>query len=634
MSNSALYRRHTPWQIARMLETFAAAGHPPDDIEVDEWAEKTVVLSHRVTARPGQLRLDPYQRFPVRAIKHFIRVVNIWATQTGKTLLVQIFLAWCAKERPGPSMYSGPDKEFVTRRSRRHIQPIFEDSPELRKLLTGNRHDWTLYQYNLTTCNITLAWAGSPAQMAGEPIMNLARDEIDKWRDATEKEANSFRLVGRRTGSFGEQKRIMDGTTPTTEEADGWQSLIHGTYHEYYVPCPHCAGGDKPFDEDGKRNPGWQVIEIERFRYPKRERGIGDDPEELCDWQVRIRENTRYECRDCGQLIPERHRWPMVMRGDWHPRNPGAPYISTHLPGWYARTTDNDWGNTAARYVEGQEDDQARQDFDNSDAARPYRRVKDNASLALIAHHCDTYERGQLPTDDPCIIIATADIHKRCHFWTVWALTATRNYLLDHGKIETEGLAGLHAIRQQTYESPNGTQHAVAALFPDAEYRSDEVVNLHLEDEFIVPITGSARSGMIRSTTWESYPGSSKLLPHPVQVLNCNDQYFKAELFRRFEKGRQDDGSFELSEADWILPVDVSREFQRHMLGASSVTVKDSRGVERTEIRKTGPDHYLDCAKYALAARVALKGQLREIGAPKPPPGPRVTGQKPKGWDE
>jgi len=633
------YRRH--WQdIARVVLDAATAGvHVPDEIPVDDWAEANVYLSHRVTIRTGMLQLDPYQRFPLRMIKTAEKVVCIWATQTGKTIIMQAFLAWCAAERSGPTMYNGPDKEFVTKRSRNHLQPIFEDSPRLRKLITGARGDWTLYRYRLTTCNITLGWAGSPSQMAGEPVMNMANDEVDKWRGATKKESSSYYLIDRRTGSFGKQRRVMVATTPTVDDAPGWQELVSGTWHELHVPCPHCATADRPYAEDGTRNKGWQVLTIERFRYPARA-NVGDDPEELCDWQVRIRADTAYECQDCGGLIPERDRWAMIMQAGrapdegWHPRRPHAKHISCHLPGWYARSSYNSFGETAARYVEGQEDEQARQDFDNSDAARPYQRVRDNATLDLIASHRATYDRGCIPTDDPCIVIATADIHKRCHFWSAWALTRSRTYLIDHGKIETESVGPLREIREHHYQAPNGTQYPVAALFPDAGYRPDEIVNLHLDDEFILPITGAARTGMLRSTTWESYPGSSKLLPHAIQVLNCNDGYFSEELMRRFESGRADDGTFDITESDWVLPADTSREFLRHMLGRTAVKVKDSRGVEHTEIRKTGPDHYFACALYALAARVALKGQLRELGKPVArEPAPRVQGTKPAGWD-
>jgi len=633
------YQRHVSTTIETVLRTAAAAVHVPDDIEVPDWVEQNVYLSHRVTIRTGMLRLDPYQRFPLRAIKTTEEVTLCWATQTGKTIIEQCFMSWCASERPGPMQYNGPDKEFVTKRSRNHIQPIFEDSPKLKPLLTGDRHDWTLYRYRLTTCNITLCWAGSASQMAGEAVMNMVNDEVDKWRDSSEKESSSFNLVDRRTGSFGKQRRVMSVSTPTTEDGPIWQKLITGTYHELHVPCPHCATAERPYDENGTRNRGWQILTDARFRFPPREK-IGEDLEELCDWQVRIKDDTQYECMDCGKLIHDRDRWGMVMKAGtapdegWYPRRPHAGHISCHLPGWYARSSYNNFGNSASRMVAGIEDEQARQDYDNSDAARPYQRVRDNATLDLIESHRGEYERGTLPTNDPCIIIATADIHKRCHFWTVWALTKTRTYMVDHGKLEEESLDGLRELRERTYTAPNGTVYGVIALFPDAEYRSDEVINLHLDDEFIMPITGAARTGMIRTIPWESYPGSSKLLPHPVQVVNVNDQYFKEELMRRFEHGRNTEGEFHIEDSDWILPSDVSREFVRHMLGVTAVKVKDTRGVEHVELRKTGDDHYLDCAKYALAVRVLLKPQIRELGKPVArEETPRVTGRAPQGWE-
>lgn len=516
-----------PEKTARLLEAAAAGLAPPADCSVSEWAESSIVLSHRVSPRPGRLRLEPYQRQPLDAIKKNERVVLIWAAQTGKTIVLQCFLGWAIDQYPGPAMVVCPDRSFAARRSTKHLRPFIEDSPVLAAHLPGERHDLQVHEYSLDTMSVTVAWAGSPSQMAGEPIMILARDEFDKYRDATDKESNAFRLVGRRTSAFGRQRKLLDCTTPTVEHADGWKSLIGGTYHRLHVPCPHCALASEPYT-DGERNPGWQILVIEQFRWPARGKN-GDEPEELCDWQARVKQGTVYICRDCGQEIPESQRWRMVCRAaehGWVATNPTAEYESYHLPSWYARTPVNSFGEVASRYVEGLEDPEAAQDWFNSDAAEPYRDLGHNAKEELLRAHCsDDYELGTVPTSRPCLLVATSDLHNLVHYCAVWAFTPERTYLVDCLKVETcEAIA---ALAGKLYPTLDGRELYVEAVFPDAQYRTSEVYEMAVANPAIVPVTGTARTGVVSWTTASHYPKGDRELDHPIDVLNISDTHFR-----------------------------------------------------------------------------------------------------------
>lgn len=628
--------RERPGKLRRLLGAAAAAFRPADDIEVDEWAEASVELSHRVSARGGPLRLEPYQRRPLQCIKHNVRVALVWATQTGKTIVIQCFMGWGIDQYPGPMMLVCPDQPFCKRRSTKHLRPFILDSPKLAAHVPAERHALQVYEYALDTMSVTVAWAGSPSQMAGEPIMLLGRDEFDKYADATATEANAFRLVERRTASFGPLRRILDATTPTVEEADGWKALTGGTWEEFYVPCPHCAKAPQSHDpETGERNPGWQVLAFDQFRYPKRAK-VDDEPEELCDWQVRIRSETTFECRDCGAKITEAKRWGMIRRGDWHARQPDAPYPSFHLPSWYARTPVNSFGEVASRYVEGLEDPEAMRDWMNNDAALPYSDLGHNAREDLIrAHLSEDYVRGQIPTREPVIVIATADLHRLCHYITVWAFTAARSWLIDWYKVSTPEEIG-EIRRTVTYKNPDGTEYGIEAVFPDAQYRTVDVYNLALEDDRVIPITGSARSGIVSWSSATHYPRSDRELDRPVDVLNVEDKHWKEQLLLRFESGVTEEGEFELDHSDWILPQDTPREFIRHMLGEIVSEQKNSHGYSVREWHKVGPNHYRDCAKYAVAVRYVLRDNLLSLRAParQASTTQRVTGQKPPGWDE
>ncbi|NOY81939.1 MAG: hypothetical protein GXP31_13160 [Kiritimatiellaeota bacterium] len=619
--NTGIYKRHIEAQERRIIGGGAAGIRPPDDMAVDEWAERHLELSERVSPRPGRIRLEPYQREPIRAFRNNVRIVLVWASQTGKTIVIQCCLGWAIDQRPGPGMYVGPEEKTLQRRSRKHLMPFIEGAPVLRRHLTANRHDFQTYEYRLDNMTIFLASAASPSQMASEPIQYLFRDECDKYRDATEKEANSFALAERRTAAYDVQRRILDATTPTVEDADGWQSLIAGTWEEFYVPCPHCAVAEVSHDpKTGARNPGWQVLEFKQFRYPSRNKLGPDQWEPMAEYQERVRRNTYYECRDCGKPIREPLRYRMVRKGQWHARNPGAAHRSLHLPGWYARSGYNSFGSTAARYVEGLEDPEAMQSWTNNDAALPYKALAENGNEDLVLSHRGEYTRRQVPTEAPVILTMTADVHKICHHWAVWANTRYRSWLIDWGKAES--LAELKDIRaENTYQNPAGEVHGIDVAFIDCEYRTDEIYDLALEDDRIIPISGRARSGLTKWSDITTYAGENRgSLSRPIRALLCRDEYFKDQLLLRFESGRCDDGTIDLAATDWLLPRDVSRELVRHLLGEIMVKSKDSRGFEVRTFKKVGPNHWLDCAKYNLAARFVLKPNLRDLDAPAPPP--------------
>ncbi len=100
---------------ARIFQAAASGLAPPADCSVSEWAEASIVLSHRVSPRPGKLRLEPYQRLPLDWLKDNERVVLIWAAQVGKTIVMQCFIGWAIDQYPGPAMVVCPDQPFAKR---------------------------------------------------------------------------------------------------------------------------------------------------------------------------------------------------------------------------------------------------------------------------------------------------------------------------------------------------------------------------------------------------------------------------------------------------------------------------------------------------------------------------------------
>lgn len=78
---------------------------------------------------------------------------------------------------------------------------MFEDSPRLRRHLTGSTNDESSIRINLRHMSIYLGWSGSVARLGNKPIRTLILDELDKYQDSRN-EASSEALAEHRTTTW------------------------------------------------------------------------------------------------------------------------------------------------------------------------------------------------------------------------------------------------------------------------------------------------------------------------------------------------------------------------------------------------------------------------------------------------
>ena len=94
-----------------------------------EWAEGRIVV--RNSQRAGRLRLDPYQREPLAmAMEPGIQqVTKMFSSQTGKTLIDAIGIAYIIDQRPMPMMYMHATGAGITQVHWREVGPRSESEP-------------------------------------------------------------------------------------------------------------------------------------------------------------------------------------------------------------------------------------------------------------------------------------------------------------------------------------------------------------------------------------------------------------------------------------------------------------------------------------------------------------------------
>jgi phage terminase large subunit GpA-like protein len=576
------------------MASVANALLPPDDIEIDEWAEKSIELSARVTKSPGLLKLLPYQREPVQSFKHSFRVVCTFASQTGKTVMLQAIMGYIIDQDPGPCMVVYPDKSLASRRSKKHLKPLVEDSPILKKHVLKS-DDLNIFEYKLDRMDIILAWSGSASQMASEPIRYLLRDEIAKFAGATDKEADSLSLSGERVKSYSWMARIFDITTPTLKTAAGWIDLENGTFKRYHVPCPHCGHE--------------QHLVFSNIKFPSQEK-----EESLSKYKRRVAKETYYECAGCKGKIYEHHKYAMLDAGQWKAENPDALYESYHLPAWYAPWVS--FADAALKFIDSKDDPEKLRNFINSWCCEPWEERGENTDSGVVLKHCLGYAAETIPTDEPVFLIMTTDIQKDYLWYTVRAHTEARSYLIEYGTLPN--IEYQDSIIEKVYKNPSGQEYSIQVVLDDSGYLAPDVYEYAgTRKPNVIPIKGQdTQSTLIKWQNIQYYPGTNRPLKNEVPLCNIHVTHFKERLLNHFAKGICEDGGFDINLADWFLHAETGNDYARQLTGEIVIEkVKDRNGETERVWKKVRDNHLFDCEVYQLAARYMFKNALSQLSS-------------------
>lgn len=347
------------WETARIATQFAC-----EEDSVWKWAEQNVVLQARATSQPGRYDSSwvPY----VRAWQddfcnpHIRRVVIVKGGQMGGTESLLNMVRYSIARDPGPTLWVMPSENLGRSFSETRLQPSLYDCDATRDQIPSDLDKFKLLEYQLRDAVLNIVGSNSPANLASRPIRYLFGDELDKWAEASEKEASALELARVRLATFWNSKEVLT-STPTTERGQIWQEFLLGDQRRYFVPCPHCGyfqalvwsgngcGVKWPDDERTKRDGKWNLDAVEKLAY--------------------------YLCEKCQKPIEQSQRRKMILAGEWRPTNPHAPaeIRSYHVSALVSPFAKHDWGKLAARFLQAKDTFGGLQDFCNSVLAEPWK---------------------------------------------------------------------------------------------------------------------------------------------------------------------------------------------------------------------------------------------------------------------
>jgi phage terminase large subunit GpA-like protein len=237
------------------------------------------------------------------------RVVLVFGAQTGKSEAMLDVAGQRLDQRPGPILYVGPTRQFVTEQFEPRVMALLDEAPTLtNKLARGKR--MTKTRKMIAGVPLRLAHAGSSTALKSDPAALAIVDEYDEMLGNVHQQGGPLGLVERRGDTYADfcccvTSTPKRGRAAVEKDASGlqfwavsdaidiespiWQLWQQGTRHHWCWPCPHCEQ--------------YFVPRFALLRFPLKVAPL-----------VAARE-TFLECPSCGGVITDEHKTEMNARG-------------------------------------------------------------------------------------------------------------------------------------------------------------------------------------------------------------------------------------------------------------------------------------------------------------------------------
>jgi hypothetical protein len=296
-------------------------------------------------------------------------VAACFGSQSGKTQSIMAGLAWAIVRMAVAALWVMPNRDLVKSFSKNRWMPFLSESRAFQGLIPkgAKRHDFSAYEQNIRGSQVNFVGTHSPANLSSRPVNLVILDEVDKFNEGTDREADAVDLAEQRTKDAPLALRVK-ASTPTLSDAPIWQEFIKGDQRRYFVPCPHCA---KPMLLAWR--PQFTIFKLtgkESFVHWDKE---AKRPDGSWDYD-RVMRSARFQCWSCEGHIQDGHKTRMIRDGKWEATNPHAPasFRSRHLSSLYAASPETGVGYLAKKFLEKKKSLMGLQGFINGDLAEPY----------------------------------------------------------------------------------------------------------------------------------------------------------------------------------------------------------------------------------------------------------------------
>ena len=321
-----------------VLEALRFGLKPKPRTTVWEWADEHREIPDVAGPEPGRWRTSrtPFLReimYELSPASPAEEIVCVKCSQIGATECLCNAIGFIIDRAPGPSIMLQPTDTAAKNYSKQRLAPTIRSTDVLREKVnevkirdSGN----TIMLKEFPGGFLMLTGANSPVGLASTPAGNLFLDEIDRYPADVGGEGDPVKLIEARADNF-PGKKIAKFSTPTVKGGSRiWAEWLRSDQRKYHVPCVFCGA--------------MQPLEFGRLKWEKDVDG------------KHLPETVMYECRDCGQLIPERYKTDMLEAGVWVKANPDSNIPGFHINALYKPLGWKSWSAIVAQFLDAKED--------------------------------------------------------------------------------------------------------------------------------------------------------------------------------------------------------------------------------------------------------------------------------------
>lgn len=585
------------------------AGLAPDpSLTVSQWADRHRILSSRAASEAGPYRTarTPFMRGIMDALSPrnpLQRVVFMKAAQVGATEAGNNWIGFCMHRAPGPFLAVQPTVDLAKRLSQQRIDPLIEESPELRALVMPSRSrdsGNTVLGKRFPGGQLVLTGANSAVGLRSMPARWVFLDEVDAYPGDLDGEGDPIALAEARTISFGHRSKVFLASTPTIKGL----SRIEREYElsdqqRYHVPCPECGV--------------LQWLKFERLR-----------------WVTGRPETVVYLCEHCEGEIVERHKTMMMDEENgacWRPTaSPdvlamarSAGIAGFHISGLYSPLGWLSWEEIARSWEAAQGNDAALKTLKNTILGETWQEKGEAPEWQRIYERREKWRLGTAP-DGVLVLTAGADVQRDRIEIDVWGWGRDLcSWLVDHVVLEgdtsrDEVWSDLTDFLGRTWPHESGVEMSLARMAIDSgDGGTTNVVYRWVRAVGAGPVVavkgvgGFDRASPVDGPTYVEVSESGRKLKRGVKLWKVAGAVFKSETYRFLRLSPPTDE--ELAESTpWPagfvhLPAGTTSEWVKQLTAEQLMTIKTRQGFQRLEWQKSRErNEALDCRVYARAA--------------------------------
>lgn len=261
---------------------------------------------------PWSSDVAPYMVEPMDSSvsRDYEAVVFVGVAQSGKTAsLAEGAITYSVVVDPSDCTLIMPSQDSARDFSKRRLDRLIRNSPELRSRVLGGQDDNVLDKITTSGAIVTLGWP-TVSQLASKNIKRIILSDLDRMPSDIGGEGDPFSLARKRTQSFMSAGKVIAESTPSYFVSDAdWkpsspdshapppvaggilQLYAQGTMERWYWTCPHCKELFR--------------AEMQHFRW--------DDLLDASDAAA----TAHMICPECGGVIDESHKAALNLAGQW-----------------------------------------------------------------------------------------------------------------------------------------------------------------------------------------------------------------------------------------------------------------------------------------------------------------------------